>query len=306
MRKVHIIVAACIAVASLPSPLLVRQSFSGGRGEGGVRGDGRISLFNYHEGEYLDVVYREGARYIPQALKKIAHLLKSRGDGTEHAIDVRLIELIAHIQDHFGAETVEVISGYRSPSYNKSLALEGHGVASESLHTRGMAADIHLDEVHEEEVFDYVKKLGLGGVGLYPRFAFVHVDVGPPRTWMEAQALVREPVGTENNPNPAWAALTDKDVYTRGETIKVAITNMGYRRQRLVKNVWTERFRRGEWTNEAKLGEMGEAHLSQGKSSECRFLIPEDFPFGKYRLVIFTTKDFSVPPAYSNEFYVKH
>ena len=218
------------------------------------RGDGTITVSNYHEKEYREVVYREGGRLRPEGVKEIERLFRSRSDGMEHAIDLRLVELLDAIQDHFGAETIELISGYRSPAYNRSLKLEGRGVASESLHLQGLAADIHLDEITEEALFAYAKSLGLGGVGIYPRYSFVHVDVGPAaRTWREPTSAERVLIGTENNQNPAWSAVTDKNEYVRGETVRTAITNNDYKGQKLLKNVWIERYRKGQWGDQAKL-----------------------------------------------------
>lgn len=270
------------------------------------RGDGRLAISNYHEKEYREILYRDKGRYLPEGMKQMESILRSRGDGSSHPIDPRLMELIDLIQDYFGAETVEIISGYRSPSYNRALKMGGRGVASESLHTKGLAADIHLDEVTEEELFAFAKLLGRGGVGIYPRFNFVHVDVGPVRSWREAPAKERVLLGTENNPNPAWAVLTDKNEYAGGETVEVAITNNDYRKLKLIKNVWMERYRKGEWCEQAKLENKPESvSIGKGESSAYAWAIPGDHPYGKYRFVIFTSKDFSVPPAFSNEFYVK-
>lgn len=270
------------------------------------RGDGRLSISNYHENEYLEVVYKEGGRALTAGLKEIERIFRSRGDGGSHHIDMRLIELIDAIEDHFGADSVELISGYRSPAYNRALKLEGRGVASESLHTQGLAADIHIDEVTEEELFEFASSLKAGGVGIYPRFNFVHVDVGPVRSWREAPATERVLVGTENNPNLAWSAVTDKNEYRRGEDVSAKITNNGYGSQRFATNVWIERYRKGKWGGEERIEKKPlSLSVGSGESTTYGWTIPEDFPHGKYRFVIFVSKDFSVPPVYSNEFYVK-
>ena len=269
------------------------------------RGDGKIALFNYHEGEYAEITYRKGKRYIPSALRKISHLFRSRGDGKEHRIDTRLIELLDHIQDHFGAETVEIISGYRSPAYNRSLMFKGRGAASESLHTQGLAADIHLDEIREEDLFKYASSLSAGGVGLYPTYAFVHVDVGPQRRWQDPAPKHRILVGTDNNPNLSWTAITDQNIYRRGDTLKLGISNNSYGPQWLTKNIWTERFCKGRWGEQKKVKKGRAIKLKPGQNARWKWKIPQDQPYGKYRLVIFASRDFSIPPAYSNEFYIK-
>ncbi len=270
-----------------------------------LKNDGKIAIFNYHEQEFSEISYRNGKFYQKDGLKQIDQLLRSR-DGRVHSIDRRLIELIDHLQDHFGAETVEVISGYRSPAYNRSLRMNGRDVAGESLHMKGIAADIHIDEIDEETLFDYVRSLGLGGVGLYPRYAFVHIDVGPVRTWRGKPVEKRILVGTENNPNAAWAAITDRNHYVRNEKLTVAVTNNGYERERLTPIVWIERFRKGRWGDQRKIRKMASARLKPGQSQTLTWTIPEDQPLGKYRLVIFPSTDFTTtPPMFSNEFYVR-
>lgn len=294
-------------IFSITSIIIVLFSSSSWAAEKAVpSGNGRIAVYNYHEREYADIQYKDGGRIIPEKLKEINHLFRSRGDSTEHAIDIRLIELIDNIQKHFGADTIELVSGYRSSAYNKSLKLEGKGVAWESLHTLGRATDIHIDEVKEEEIFDYVKKLGLGGVGLYPRHDFVHVDVGPVRNWREKEPLSRILVGTENNPNPLWSAITDKNIYGRTDSVKISIKNNDYKKQRPVKNFWIEHFEKGKWSGQIKIDVDGEPEgLETGDSTEFVWAIPENRAFGKYRFVIFANKDFSIPPVFSNEFYIK-
>ena len=271
-----------------------------------AQGDGKLTIFNYHADEYAEITYREGNKILPNGIAAIQSIFRSRDGGGEHAIDLKLIELIDHLQDHFGAETIELISGYRSPALNKSLAAEGHKVASESFHLTGLAADIHFDEINEDELFEYAASLKRGNVGLYRKHNFVHVDVGPgTRTWSDDEPKQRTLLGTQNNPNPAWAAITDKDLYRRGETVQAAITNASYKGERLHKNVWFERFGKGRWGSQEKLENAGSDSVDPGKSSNYSWAIPKDATPGKYRLVVFASKDFSIPPSYSNEFFIK-
>ncbi|MFA4875195.1 MAG: DUF882 domain-containing protein, partial [bacterium] len=215
-------------------------------------------------------------------------------------------ELLSQIQGHFNAETIELISGYRSPAFNESLIDAGRGAARESLHKQGLATDIHIDDVDEEALFDYVSKLGMGGVGIYPRYNFVHVDVGSPRAWREAPARERMLVGTQNNPNPAWSAVTDKNTYKPGDELAAEVTNNDYGPQKFVANVWIERFRKGEWKEQVQIQKgSGSKSLKSGEKTGWSWTIPADQPLGKYRLVIFANKDLSIPPVYSNEFYVR-
>lgn len=297
-----------IGILSLAIALLLPARANAGMVKGrNLKNDGKIAIYNYHSDDFAEVTYRQGRKYDQNALSLIKYLMRSRGNDSMHSIDIGIIELMDHLQDHFGAETVEVISGYRSPKYNKTLRLEGRGAASESLHMKGKAVDLHLDEVSEEELYRYVKKLGIGGAGLYPRYAFVHADVGPRRTWEEEAPKERILVGSENNPNPAWTAVTDKNVYRPGDTVSVIITNNGYEKIRFLKNIWYEYFRRGGWRERENLiKEKKSKKLDVGETMTYTWKIPDNQGLGKYRLVLFTSKDFNIPPAYSNEFYIRN
>lgn len=303
MKKISLFISTLLISASILSPLCVEAGTVKGQK---LENDGRIAIFNYHEGEYAEITYRQGKTYDPKGLKALERIMRSRGDGNTHAMDTGLIELLDHLQDHFGAETVELISGYRSPAYNKSLRMNGRGAAGESLHMKGLAADIHLDEVSEEKLFEYLRKLGVGGAGLYPRYAFVHADVGAARTWKEKAPQKRLLIGTRNNPNQAWTAVSDRNVYAPGDALTLKIANNNYETLRLTQNVWYERFRKGGWSERENLVKDKKKHkLEVGESTDYRWEIPADQGLGKYRLVIFTSKDFSIPPVYSNEFYIR-
>jgi uncharacterized protein YcbK (DUF882 family) len=77
----------------------------------------------------------------------------------------------------------EVLSGYRSPETNRALRLESRGVAKNSLHTKGMAVDIRVQDRDLRQVWRAASSLQAGGVGYYPRAGFIHLDVGEVRSW---------------------------------------------------------------------------------------------------------------------------
>jgi len=268
------------------------------------KGDGHLFLYNFHADEVIDVTYKTQQGYDNEALKKINELMRSP-DGKAFPIPLALIELMDDIQDHFGAETVEIISGYRSPTYNVELRKNGRTVASESLHKQGIAADIHIDEVTEQAVRDYAVSLGRGGVGIYAPYNFVHVDLGPVRTWGEEKNKERVLVGADANPNISWKAVTDKNEYRKGEAVDVSITNVTYETAKLTKNIWYERFRKGSWAEHEVVEKKKKAHVLKPGDSVRYKVNTGNLPYGKYRLVLFTSEDFNVPPAYSNEFYIK-
>ncbi len=90
-------------------------------------------------------------------------------DGSDTIlIDNKLAALLQDIQNHFGKK-VQITSGYRTASYNTKV-----GGSANSLHTKGMAADISISGVAPREIARYAESLGAKGIGLYS--TFVHVD----------------------------------------------------------------------------------------------------------------------------------
>lgn len=83
-------------------------------------------------------------------------------------LDEALVTVLEMIRTHFNKPVI-INSGYRCPSHNKAV-----GGAAGSLHTKGMAADIVVQEVKPLEVAQYAEEIGVLGIGLYADF--VHVD----------------------------------------------------------------------------------------------------------------------------------
>lgn len=144
----------------------------------------RLNFFHTHTGEVLDVVYREGADYLPAALGSIDRFLRDFRSGESHAIDPTLLDQLHDIQAALGKTSrVEIISGYRSPKTNDMLRSKSNGVARRSLHMQGRALDIRLTGVPTNDLRAAARELQGGGVGYYPKPKFVHIDTGRVRFW---------------------------------------------------------------------------------------------------------------------------
>lgn len=148
---------------------------------GGLRA---LSFHNLHTDERLQVDYWRDGKYNPAALAKIDHILRDHYSGDIHPMDVRLMDLLHDLQGRLGSRSaIEIVSGYRSPKTNMHLAQYSDGVAKHSYHTRGMAIDLRLPGTPLPKIHHTALALRRGGVGYYPDSQFVHVDVGPVRTW---------------------------------------------------------------------------------------------------------------------------
>ena len=59
----------------------------------GTRGY-RVRFFHTHTGERLDIVYREGDRYLPEALAKLNFYLRDHRTGDVHQYDPKVFDLL--------------------------------------------------------------------------------------------------------------------------------------------------------------------------------------------------------------------
>jgi uncharacterized protein YcbK (DUF882 family) len=143
-----------------------------------------IAFHNLHTDEKLSVTYWKDGAYDRAAWGKINHILRDHYSGDAHVMDLRLMDLLHDVRNHLGNDRpVEIISGYRSPATNLRLREASGGVAKNSYHMRGMAADVRFDGTPLSHLHDVALNLQRGGVGYYPTSDFVHIDVGPVRRW---------------------------------------------------------------------------------------------------------------------------
>jgi uncharacterized protein YcbK (DUF882 family) len=143
-----------------------------------------LSFLNLHTSETLKTVYWADGNYIPESLSQVNRLMRDHRSGEVCEIDCRLLDLLCELRMHMETTNhFEVISGYRSPATNSALRAHSTGVAENSLHTRGMAADIRLPKLSLASLRRAAMGMKAGGVGYYPASQFVHVDVGRVRFW---------------------------------------------------------------------------------------------------------------------------
>ena len=145
----------------------------------------RLRLFHTHTGERIDIVYQRGDVYFPDAINRLDQFLRDHRTGDIHQFDARLFDLLHDLTaslGHAGRE-IDIICGFRTPWSNAFLRRTTSGVASHSLHMEGEAIDIRIPGISTSELRDAALALHRGGVGFYPKSAFVHVDVGRVRRW---------------------------------------------------------------------------------------------------------------------------
>lgn len=143
-----------------------------------------LAFYNLHTEEKLSLTYFEGGQYITDAVKELNYLLRDHRSDDVYSMDLELYDLLYDLQSMLGGnKTLQVISGYRSPSTNAMLKRQSSGVAKKSLHMLGQAIDIRIEGVDSRVVQKASIAMKRGGVGYYRQSDFVHVDTGGVRKW---------------------------------------------------------------------------------------------------------------------------
>jgi uncharacterized protein YcbK (DUF882 family) len=143
-----------------------------------------LALYNPHTGEELRTVYWFRGKYLVDALRDFAYLLRDYRTNEIKPVDPELLDLLYAMQTRLEMEVpFHVMSGYRSPSTNAMLRMASSRVAKQSLHIAGQAVDISVPGRWAAEVRRVATALQVGGVGYYPGANFVHVDTGRVRYW---------------------------------------------------------------------------------------------------------------------------
>ncbi|MGL4310675.1 MAG: YcbK family protein [Paracoccaceae bacterium] len=151
------------------------------RGAGDIR---RIRMYSGRTGESLDTIYWIEGEYIKEALKEINLFMRDWRTDDVTKIDARTVDIMAAAHRLMDVnEPYMLLSGYRSPRTNAMLRSRSSGVAKNSLHMKGQAADLRLKSRSVPQMFKAASACNGGGVGKYSRSNFVHMDCGPVRTW---------------------------------------------------------------------------------------------------------------------------
>ena len=151
------------------------------RGSGDIR---RLRMHSGRTGESIDMIYWIEGKYIKDALKEVNHFMRDWRTNDVIGIDARTIDIMAAAHNLMDvSEPYMLLSGYRSPKTNAMLRSKSRGVAKNSLHMKGQAADLRLASRSVGQMAKAAAVCRAGGVGSYSRSNFVHMDCGPVRTW---------------------------------------------------------------------------------------------------------------------------
>lgn len=175
-RRRFLTLSAGAALALVAGPALAAPPASGER---------RLAFVNLHTGESLNATYWQDGHYVAEELAAINHLLRDYRVGTVGNMAPQLLDMLYVMQQKIAlSQPFQVISGYRSPKTNAMLNRTTSGVAKQSRHMLGQAIDVRLPDNGLKHLLQAAYELRAGGVGYYPKSDFIHLDIGPYRTWV--------------------------------------------------------------------------------------------------------------------------
>jgi uncharacterized protein YcbK (DUF882 family) len=173
---IGLVAAAVLAPALAPAPAAA-QSIA-------MPPTRRLVVRRSHTSDGFSGVYFREGRYDREALQRLDWVFRDISGDEVTPMDPRLFDILWTLADRMGSEGgFDVISGYRAPETNAARARQSRRVSRVSLHMSGMACDTRISDRDPMRMARLASEMQTGGVGLYRRDGFVHLDCGPARRW---------------------------------------------------------------------------------------------------------------------------
>jgi len=135
-----------------------------------------LRLWNVHTGEHYEGPFWSHGSFVAAALDQISFLLRDHRIEEARPIDPLVIDFIHAVYSQLQTEEpIQILSGYRSPQTNASLAKRSNGVAKNSLHMLGKAIDFRLPDHNAKTLRKLAINTRRGGVGFYPEKDFIYL-----------------------------------------------------------------------------------------------------------------------------------
>lgn len=136
--------------------------------------------------ELLDIQYLNNGVWAPDAYAKICWMLRDVPANKYVRMDVQLIAILDWTQQYlvqYGyTDPLHILSGFRTFTTNNHT----EGAAYNSQHLYGKAVDFKIPGLPASYLGKLMDWLTAGGVGVYVKDGFVHVDTGRFRRWQGA------------------------------------------------------------------------------------------------------------------------
>jgi uncharacterized protein YcbK (DUF882 family) len=202
------ILGAATLAATAPLPARQALAATGPRLKPLPSGPRRLELRHATTEARFSGPYFDGTAHDPVALAEISAVLADTRSGAVRSFDPEALDLLWEVAQRARiAGEIPILSGYRTPATNAAV----HG-AGDSFHLRAAALDVEVAPSRLRRFAQTALRLRRGGVGVYARRGFVHLDSGPARSWdmgdrAPGPAALKDPVSRMAE---AWAATRQR------------------------------------------------------------------------------------------------
>src|ERR1700678_4667249 len=126
-----------------------------------------LRMHHLHTGEDIDVVYRIGDTYIPEALDRLNHFLRDHRTQDVSSYDPKEFDVLHSLMASLGRPNgvIDIVCGYRTPWSHNFLRgrSASTGVAEHSQHMLAKAIDIRVPGISTTQLRDAALALHAGG-----------------------------------------------------------------------------------------------------------------------------------------------
>lgn len=145
-----------------------------------------LRLYNTHTGERWDEPYHDGTALLPGVEDRLTWFLRDHHANVALLMDPGVYDILWRLGQRYRSAqgrtvTINIHSAFRTAETNEMLRSEG--AARNSLHMAGQAVDLSVQGYGIHFLANHAANVGAGGIGIYWRARFVHLDTGPSRRW---------------------------------------------------------------------------------------------------------------------------
>jgi len=147
---------------------------------GNVDSDKSITLHVLETGERETIKFWSNGNYVSEGLDSINHILRDFKTDFSGAFDINLLNVLhSLVSDTNEPREIEVVQGFMTETPDDRFVKNSPNY----YHSRGQAMDLRVPGVTLEHLAMDIMRWFDGGIGLYKKKNFVHLDVGAPRRW---------------------------------------------------------------------------------------------------------------------------
>ncbi len=189
-----------------------------------LMGSGSLHLENLRNAQEASVhLLNQDGSLSEKALDEVDRVFGFPTQEKMEHISPRLLFILSYFSDHIApGRTINIQSGYRSPSYNSKIRKRGANAAKTSTHIDGMALDFWIEGMEGKYLWETIRAKNCCGVGHYGDRS-IHLDAGRPRFWQAATSGTRDKTPDYNR---HIYLSSDFDRYAPEEVMRLSLSGI--------------------------------------------------------------------------------